>query len=236
MRRSRTVERDPLLYRTIPASDRSLLISFGEEISLAFHQRVRALTERLLKQPPEAILNIHPAYCSLLITFDPLRATFQEIESSARNFLIDTTEPPASPHRIDIPVCYDEAFGPDLSDVALLNRLSTEEVIRIHLSGEYYVSFIGFTPGFGYLGGMSPRIAAPRLPTPRIRVPAGSVAIGGNQTGIYPTATPGGWRIIGRSPLRLFVPDREPPSLLAIGGEVRFRRISRAEFDEIHQH
>lgn len=229
------MERDPLPYRTIPASDRSLLIFFGEEISLAFHQRVRALTEHLLKQPPDAILNIHPAYSSLLITFDPLRATFQEIESSVRNFLIDTTtEPPDPPRRIEIPVCYDEAFGPDLSDVASLNGLSTEEVIRIHLSGEYYVSFIGFTPGFGYLGGMSPRIAAPRLATPRRRVPAGSVAIGGNQTGIYPTATPGGWRIIGRTPLRLFVPDRDPPSLLALGGEVRFRRISRAEFDEIH--
>lgn len=204
-------------------------------MTLEHHQQVRGLTRHLLERLPDFIVNIHPAYSSVLISFDPLRATFQEVESSLRNLLRDTaTGPLPQPDQIEIPVCYDEVFGPDLADMAAMNGLSPEEVIGIHASGKYYVAFIGFTPGFGYLGGMSPRIATPRLPTPRTRVPAGSVAIGGDQTGVYPTATPGGWRIIGRTPLRLFVPDRDPPSLLALGGEVRFRRISRAEFDEIH--
>jgi inhibitor of KinA len=228
------VARHALSYRAIPASDHSLLISFGEEISFEHHQRVRALTQRLLKQPPDAIVNIHPAYSSVLVTFDPFRTTFQEIDSSVRNLLTEAmTEAIPPPRQIEIPVCYDEAFGPDLADVAATNRLTPEEVVRIHAEGNYYVAFIGFTPGFGYLVGMSPKIAAPRLSTPRTQVPAGSVAIGGAQTGIYPISTPGGWRIIGRTPLRLFAPERKSPSLLTFGDEVRFRRISRAEFDRL---
>jgi len=210
------------------------LISFGEEISLAYHRRVRDLTQRLLKQPPPFIINIHPAYSSVLIAFNPLRATFHEVESSIRELLNgETIDPIPPPRRIEIPVCYGETFGPDLHDVAAMNGLSSEEVIRIHAGGTYYVSFIGFTPGFGYLGGISSKIVVTRLPTPRTQVPAGSVAIGGNQTGIYPLATPGGWRIIGRTPLRLFAPEREAPSLLTLGDEVRFRRISREAFDRL---
>ncbi len=223
-------------YRTTPASDHSLLISFGEEISREHHQQVRVLTQRLLKQPPGAIVNIHPAYSSVLITFDPLRTTFQEIESSIRNLLNNAmTEPAPPPRRIDIPVCYGEAFGPDLAEVAAIHELSPEEAILIHASGKYTVAFIGFTPGFGYLGGMSPRIATPRLPTPRTRVPAGSVAIGGEQTGVYPLAAPGGWRIIGRTPIRIFAPEKRTPALLALGDEVRFQRISREEFDRLQR-
>lgn len=226
--------RSPLPYRTMPTSDHSLLISFGNEISPEHHRQVRTLTQRLLNRLPPFVVNIHPAYCSVLIAFDPLQASFNEVESSVRDLLDGEKSdliPP--PRRIEIPVCYDEEFGPDLADVATMTGLSTGEVIRIHAGGKYDVSFIGFTPGFGYLGGMSPRIAAPRLPTPRTRVPAGSVAIGGNQTGIYPIATPGGWRIIGRTPLPLFVPERASPSLLALGDEVRFRNISREEFIQL---
>lgn len=231
-----SVERDPFPYRTTRASDHSLLISFGEEISSEHHQRVRALTQRLLKRPPGSILNVHPAYRSLLVTFDPLHTHFQEMESSLRKLLREAmTDPAPPPNRIEIPVCYGEEFGPDLSDVAAMNRLSPDEVVRIHAAGNYYVSFIGFTPGFGYLSGMSPRIASARLPTPRTRVPAGSVAIGGEQTGVYPISTPGGWRIIGRTPIRLFAPERASPSLLSLGDEVRFRIISREEFDQLQQ-
>ena len=218
------------------ASDHSLLISFGEEISEGYHPAVYRLTQRLLKRPPDFILNIQPAYRSVLIAFDPLRAAAQEVETAVRALLSETAaDPPSVPRRIEIPVCYDETFGPDLPEVAALNGLSRQQVIDIHSAGEYYVSFIGFTPGFPYLAGLSPRIGAPRRPTPRTRVPAGSVAIGGNQTGIYPISSPGGWRIIGRTPLALFVPESASPALLALGDEVRFKRISRGEFDRLQQ-
>ncbi|SRR5579884_254183 len=216
-----------------PASDHSLLISFGNEISSESHRRVVQLSQQLLKHPSDFILNIQPAYSSILVAFDPLHISFEEVESSVRALLSETrNDPIPMPNRIEIPVCYDPSFAPDLQDVATLNGLSKEEVIEIHLSGNYEVAFIGFTPGFPYLAGMSSRIATPRLPTPRTRVPAGSVAIGGGQTGLYPMSTPGGWRIIGRTPLTLFMPERNPPSLLTLGDEVRFRRISRLEFDQ----
>lgn len=217
-----------------PASDHTLLISFGNEISPENQRKVYRLAQHLLTGPPDFILNIQPAYASVLVSFDPLRVSFDEVESSLRAHLSESrTDPPSPPRRIEIPVCYDERFGPDLPDVAALNRLSIEEVIETHAAGKYSVSFIGFTPGFPYLAGMSSRIAMPRLPTPRTRVPAGSVAIGGAQTGIYPMMTPGGWRIIGQTPVRLFLPERASPSLLAIGDEVRFRPISREEFNRL---
>lgn len=215
-----------------PASDHSLLISFGKEISHAHYRTVSSVTRKLLRSLPDFVLDIHPAYASILVVFDPLRATFQMVESSMRLLLAGEVGDPSSAVRtVEVPVCYDPEFGPDLDDVAARNRLSREEAVEIHSGGSYFVCFIGFTPGFPYLGGMSQRIAAARLSSPRTRVPAGSVAIGGDQTGIYPIASPGGWRIIGRTPLRLFAPERDPPSLLAIGDEVRFQKISRGEFD-----
>lgn len=217
-----------------PASDHTLLISFGNEISPENQRKVYRLAQHLLADPPDFIRNIQPAYASVLVSFDPLRIPFHKVESSLRVLLSEmTTDLPPEPRRVEIPVCYDESFGSDLPDVAALNGLSVEEVIETHSAGIYSVSFIGFTPGFPYLAGMSSRIATPRLPTPRTRVPAGSVAIGGAQTGIYPITTPGGWRIIGRTPLQLFLPERISPSLLAIGDEVRFRPISHEEFDRL---
>jgi inhibitor of KinA len=138
--------------------------------------------------------------------------------------------PPA--RTVDIPVCYGGEFGPDLAEVAARNGLSAEEVIRIHASAEYLVYMIGFAPGFPYLGGMSGRIAAPRRSTPRLAIPAGSVGIAGEQTGVYPLETPGGWQLIGRTPIALFLPVRSPPSLLRAGDKVRFRPISRMEYEQ----
>lgn len=219
-----------------PASDHALLISFGNGISVDYHKKVYFLTRNLLHALPDFVLNIHPAYSSILVTFDPCRATFQTVEAWIRPLLTEENHPDRPPARtIEIPVCYDPEFGPDLEEVAAENRLSREEAIEIHTGGEYVVYFIGFTPGFPYLGGMSGRIAAARLATPRTRVPAGSVAIGGSQTGIYPISTPGGWRLIGRTPVRLFTPEQDPPSLLAIGDGVRFHPISRGEFDHFQK-
>ena len=216
------------------ASDHSLLVVFGHEISLEHHQQVHALTEKLLRQRPEFILNIHPAYSSVLVRFDPLQASAAEVKSYLTSLLDEANEGPAiASRRVEIPVCYGGELGPDLEYVAKHNSLAPEEVIAIHANATYRVYFIGFTPGFAYLGGMSSRIATPRLDTPRVKVPAGSVAIGGNQTGVYPLSTPGGWRIIGRTPLLMFSPHREEPSLLRLGDEVRFRGISREEFEEM---
>src|SRR5262245_54197659 len=219
-----------------PASDHSFLLSIGNEISRENHQVVYALTRNLLAARLNFITNLQPAYCSLLISFDPLRAGFAQAESILRRFLakaIDEVLP--TPRRIEIPVCYESEFAPDLQDVAVQNRLSREEAIEIHSTGAYYVCFIGFMPGFAYLGGMSPRLTTPRLSTPRTQVPAGSVAIGGNQTAIYPLNTPGGWRLIGRTPLTLFSPQNEPFSLFSMGDEVRFKRISREEFHNLEE-
>jgi inhibitor of KinA len=144
---------------------------------------------------------------------------------------IDCRETPAA-RLVELPVCYDIEFGPDLDDVARWTGLAVDDVIKLHSGAEYLVCLIGFAPGFPYLSGMPPQLATPRLETPRISVPAGSVGIAGEQTGVYPLATPGGWRIIGRTPCALFSPDWRPPSLLTAGDVVRFRPIDRQEFLE----
>jgi KipI family sensor histidine kinase inhibitor len=213
------------------ASDHSLLVSFGEEISAESHARVRRLFHFLQTEPPAGVLNLHPAYASLLVSYDPLladrEALVREVERGAAGQA--DAEPP-EPRLVEIPVCYGGEFGPDLGEVASACGLHPSEVIREHTTAEYLVHFLGFSPGFPYLGGMSPRIAAPRRATPRKRVPAGSVAIGGNQTGVYPLPSPGGWRLIGRTPLALFEAARTPPALLALGDIVRFVPVSEDEF------
>jgi inhibitor of KinA len=207
--------------RFVTASDRSLLVVFGEEISLEAHRAVLRLTG-LLRDVP-GVVNLHPAYASVLIDFDPRAVGHREIErAAAEAYARAAALPLPEPRTVEIPVSYGGEDGPDLEDVAALNHRSAEEVIAIHSGAEYLVHFLGFSPGFPYLGGMPESIAAPRLETPRRTVPAGSVAIGGRQTGIYPTASPGGWRIIGRTPLRLFQPEADPPVLLQMGDLVKF--------------
>lgn len=217
--------------KIIQASDHSLLVSFGDEVSVAHHQSVMRLTTLLTARRPAFIRNIHPAYCSVLVSFDPKMTSPETVEEYLVS-LVRTVESTPLPHprHIEIPVCYGGELGPDLADVAAHNKCSLDDVIRIHSSGEYLVYFLGFSPGFPYMGGLSAKIATPRLATPRTRVPAGSVAIGGSQTGIYPVSSPGGWRIIGRTPLRLFRPNEEPPVLLQMGDLVRFTPITNEEF------
>jgi KipI family sensor histidine kinase inhibitor len=211
------------------ASDSSLLVSFGNEISVEMHRNVLRLS-LLLKVSP-GILNIHPAYSSILVTFNPLHTDARELAQSIGRLFDRMDETPLPPPRLlEIPVCYGGPYGPDLSDVASLNHLTPEQVIAIHSSAEYLIYFLGFSPGFPYMGGLPPSIAAPRLPSPRKRVPAGSVAIGGSQTGIYSVSSPGGWRIIGRTSLKLFQPDRDPPTLLQMGDHVKFFPITKDQF------
>ncbi len=205
-----------------PASDRALLVSFGDEISVETHRQVLRLMRAMEGRGP-GILNLHPAFASVLIDFDPRRRTHDDIEAMVRERMSAQSEWSAAPPRtVEIPVCYGGACGPDLEFVARHTGLEPVRVIELHSSVEYLVYFLGFSPGFPYLGGLPRELATPRLAAPRKSVPAGSVAIGGGQTGIYPMESPGGWRIIGRTALRLFDEDARPPALLRMGDHVRF--------------
>ena len=216
------------------SSDQSLLIYFGQEITLAGHQQIHRLLRLLELEPIAGVLNLHPAYCSVLVKFDPLQLTHVALQSILQkhlDHLDDVSLPP--PRRVEIPVCYGGEFGPDLPDVCAIHALSAEQAIELHTSTEYVVYFLGFVPGFAYLGELPPQLVAPRLETPRRSVPAGSVAIAGKQTGVYPFATPGGWRLIGRTPAAMFRADRDEFSLLSIGDRVRFTPVSRERFAEL---
>jgi KipI family sensor histidine kinase inhibitor len=220
--------------RIIPASDSSLHITFGDAISLEAHRQVISLFGALVDLRDSRIRNLHPAYTSLLIDFDPLSVTHQELEEMVRPML--SAKPPnnsGEPTQVEIPVCYEAEFGPDLASVADQLSLSEEQIVTLHSGGEYFVYFLGFAPGFAYLGGLAPQLHVPRLATPRKHVAAGSVGVAGAQTGIYPNDSPGGWQLIGRTPLRMFDASTDPPSLARPGDHVRFRRIDRAEFDRL---
>jgi KipI family sensor histidine kinase inhibitor len=205
-----------------PASDRSLLVSFGEEISLEAHRNVRRLLSAF-EDRPTGILNLHPAFASVLIDFDPRRRSHVDVaELVEQRMAAPDQVAEGEPRTVEIPVSYGGQDGPDLEDVARHGGLTAARVIELHTAPLYLVYFLGFSPGFPYLGGLPGELATPRLATPRKRVPAGSVAIGGSQTGIYPMESPGGWRIIGRTSLLLFNAEAEPPALLQAGDCVRF--------------
>lgn len=218
------------------AADSSLLVYFGHQITLEAHQNVRRLLLLLEREPIAGVRNLHPAYCSVLLTFDTLQLQHADLERILSRYLhrfTDVTLPP--PRHIEIPVCYGGEFGPDLAEVAAVHSLTPRQVIEMHSAATYLVYFLGFIPGFAYLGAVPEALATPRLAAPRRKVPAGSVAIAGNQTGVYPFGTPGGWRILGRTPLAMFRPEEAAFSLLSIGDRVRFLPVSRERFDELEQ-
>jgi inhibitor of KinA len=207
-------------------------VEFGDVISREARLSVHRLAALLLEERRRDILNVHPAYTSVLITFDPRITELPELERFVRQLVKRCGSVRLPPSRmVEIAVCYDGEFGPDLGTVARHHHMSWADVIRIHSSATYVVHFLGFSPGFPYMGGLPEEIATPRHSTPRLSVAGGSVAIAGNQAGIYPVASPGGWHVIGRTPLRLFDLTLDPPALLALGDEVRFVPIPRAEFE-----
>jgi KipI family sensor histidine kinase inhibitor len=213
------------------ASDQSLIIYLSHQITLEAHEHVVKLLQLLQSDPIEDVRNLHPAYCSLLVKFDPLRLGHDQLRAKLKSYLNRIEKMPLpTPRRVEIPVCYGGKFGPDLNDVAAMHEMTPAQAIELHSSGTYIVYFLGFAPGFAYLGGLPAALASPRLETPRAKVPEGSVGIGGNQTGVYPLATPGGWRLIGRTPVAIFSRDRNPMNFLQIGDHVRFRVISEREF------
>lgn len=213
------------------ASDQTLLIYLGEEIGAAAHERVARLVRLLQEEPAKWLRNIQPAYCSLLITFDPAAVDHAEVQARISELEKRTKKiPAAEPRVVEVPVCYGGEFGPDLEWVAAQRGLTAEKVVELHFEPTYHAYFLGFAPGFAYLGDLPEEIAVPRLETPRKEVAAGSVGIAGRQSAIYPFGTPGGWRLIGRTPLDIFRREREPMGLIAIGDQVKFRPITRAEF------
>lgn len=214
-----------------PSSDQSLLVYFGHEITLQSQERVRRLLWLLELKPVAGIRNLHPAYCSLLVKFDALKLQHDELEAILKEYLNrleEVTLP--EPRQLEIPVCYGGEYGPDLSDVAAMHGMTPAQAIELHTSTNYLVYFLGFVPGFAYLGQLPEALVTPRLAMPRKKVPAGSVGIAGNQTGVYPFATPGGWRLLGRTPMAMFRTDRDGLSLLSIGDRVRFTPISADRF------
>jgi len=206
------------------SSDQSLMVYLGEKIDLDTHHRVLKLLRLLEAEPIPGVRNLHPAYNSILIVFDPLDQEHQNIEHTVATCLdrLDDVQL-LDPRTVEIPVIYD---GPDLADVAKIHAMTPENVVKLHSGAIYTVFFVGFVPGFAYLGGLPSELATPRLETPRKRVPKGSVAIGGTHTGVYPFDTPGGWRLIGKTPLDIFDPESAELSKLRIGDQVRFRPIS----------
>jgi inhibitor of KinA len=230
------------------ASERHLRIEVGEDISPTTHARVQAVVHAISRANPRSlgVLDIIPAYATVLLALDSnliaengaprIEAAIRQAIGNVLNLAGPGMGRPGHPSRIvEIPVCYAPAFALDLADVAAMHGLTPSDVIRLHTNADYVVHFVGFSPGFAYLGGLPTPLETPRLDKPRVRVPAGSVAIAGSQAGVYPHATPGGWRILGRTPLSMFDPRREPSSLLAMGDRVRFVEISEDEFLQIER-
>lgn len=213
-------------------SDRCLRVVVGADTSLATHRRVLGVFERVRRGGIAGLRDVTPAYATLLLTFDlgslgPERAE-AEVWAALRG--LDDAAVAVGGRLVEIPVCYEGECAPDIEEVAGLSGLSATEVAAVHCGAEYVVRFVGFSPGFGYLGGLPARLAVGRLGRPRARVPAGSVGIAGEQTGVYPQATAGGWRLIGRTARRMFDAEREVPSVLAMGDKVRFVAIGIEEF------
>ncbi len=222
--------------RFLSGGDRAVFIEFGDVIDPEANQRVIALKLAVETARIRGVVELVPTYRSLLVYFEPLQISASELrETICRLHHSAAVHEPPRRKLVKIPVAYGGEFGPDLKVVAKHNNLRAEEVIQIHCRARYLIYMLGFMPGFPYLGGLSPEIATPRKTTPRLKTPAGSVGIAGNQTGIYPIESPGGWQIIGRTPLKLFEPSREPPALLQAGDYLTFVRITPQEFTAIEK-
>lgn len=225
--------------RILPLGDAALVIHYGKRIDPLVNARVLAGAERLRAAAWPGILDIVPAYATLTVCYDPGEWLADELRERLVPLLRaqgshDPQLSVAARAPVEIPVCYEREFAPDLDAVCAHTGLDAAEVVRRHHAAQYRVYFIGFMPGFPYLGGLDAALAVPRRATPRLEVPAGSVAIGGGQTGIYPLATPGGWHLIGRTPLRLFDATRADPCLLRPGDRLRFVPVARDEYHRLH--
>jgi KipI family sensor histidine kinase inhibitor len=220
--------------RIVPAGDSVLVVEFEERIDPAVNARAIALADTLQRLAPAGVRDVVPTYRSVAVYFDPLRTDYEALVASIeREAGADAAASADAATPIEIPVCYGGDLGPDLQAVAAYARLGEADVVALHAAAIYRVFMLGFVPGFAYMGVVDARIAIPRHSTPRVRVPIGSVGIAGVQTGIYPAETPGGWQLIGRTPLLPFDPARREPFLMKAGDAVRFRAIDRGEYDRL---
>jgi inhibitor of KinA len=220
------------VVRIVPAGDAALVVEFPPRIDPEINERASALADAVRRKWNAVLRDVVIGYSTVTIYFDPTQIDGRWVESEIDR-IAGTLDPASSVDRdvIEVPACYDGDFAPDLADVAAFAGCSREEVVALHAERAYRVYMVGFIPGFAYLAEVDARIAAPRRPTPRTMVPAGSVAVAGGQTGIYPAAMPGGWNIIGRTPLKPFDASRTEPVLFRSGDRVRFVPISRDEFE-----
>ena len=221
--------------RFLFSGDSALVIEFGNEISVDINKKIRKMMDDIKKENIDGIVELVPTYCSLLINYDVLKIDYNTLVEKLKTFLNNDLETAEGEEvtLIEIPTLYNDEVGPDLSYVAEHNKISKEEVIKIHTGTDYLVYMLGFMPGFTYLGGMSEKIATPRLESPRLQIYPGSVGIAGKQTGMYPSMSPGGWRIIGRTPLKLYNPDSDTPVYISSGDYVRYVSISEEEYNDI---
>jgi KipI family sensor histidine kinase inhibitor len=219
--------------RIVSAGDAALVVEFDARIDPAINARAIALAEAIQSAGLAGVRDVVPTYRSVAVYFDPLRTDYDAlVRRVEQEALAPQATPAAARATVRVPVCYGGALGPDLAGVAAFAGLSEQDVVRAHGAGVYRVFMLGFVPGFAYMGVVDARIAMPRHATPRVRVPSRSVGIAGVQTGIYPLETPGGWQLIGRTPVKPFDPQRAEPFLLQAGDAVQFYPISREEFDQ----
>jgi inhibitor of KinA len=221
-------------FRVVPAGDSALVVEFEERIDPAVNARVIALADALQRAALPGVRDVVPTFRSVAVYFDPLRTDYDAVLSTIeREGGRPPTADPQPRTPIRIPVCYGGEFGPDLPNVAAFAKMNEDDVVEVHCSRSYRVFMLGFVAGFAYMGIVDPRIAMPRHSTPRVKVPLGSVGIAGVQTGIYPAETPGGWQLIGRTPIRPFDASRAEPFLMKAGDRIQFTPIDRADYDRL---
>jgi len=223
--------------KILPAGDMALVADFGNEIGPENNESVKRLSDSLRKSDLPGIITMVPTYRSLLIYYEPSMVTYEELSTKVRSLSEHESGRDADEKKkvLHIPVCYGNDYGEDLGDMEKLTGLSKKDIIDIHSGPEYRIYMLGFLPGFVYLGGLDERIHAARLASPRVKIPKGSVAIGGAQTGVYPVEAPGGWRLIGRTPVMFYDPEAEKPILCHAGEFVKFEPVSEEEYKAIER-
>lgn len=220
----------------LTAGDSSLLVQFGDEIKPEINRKIAATVQLMREQHIEGVLDVIPAFCSLLVYYDPRVASYNEIKTRITNLLkIETTAGAERKRIFEIPVCYGGKYGPDMAFIAEHAGMTEAEVIRLHSSRDYLIYMLGFLPGFCYLGGLDERLHTPRLASPRLKIEAGSVGIGGSQTGIYPMDSPGGWQLMGMTPVKTYDPERKIPILVEAGDYIRFVPVDEEEYMRIKE-
>ena len=220
--------------RIKPMGDRALLVELGEGIDPDVNARVHALAALVSQISPRGLENVVPTYRAFMVQYDPLAVSAKTLEEMIKQLSGSLKQVGSAAGKlVEIPVCYGGDFGPDMDQVASHCGLTLDEVIRRHTAPEYLIYMVGFTPGFPFLGGMDESLSTPRLEKPRTRVPEGSVGIANSQTGIYPVTSPGGWQLIGKTPLKLFAPHRETPFLYEAGDRIKFVAIDQDRFNEL---